>query len=113
MRYLTIFSAVTFLSLPAGIGISAADNETQYPLGSSHLLIEGGSKPAARRVSFSASGSKPATGMPNPKFAGATLRIIGGPGEGDSGLIRLLPGNWDALPKGKGYRYKDRHGFAG
>jgi hypothetical protein len=43
---------------------------------------------------------------------GSSLRIYGGPGEGDTGLIQLGP-NWRPLPKNKGYRYSDKTRSAG
>ena len=43
----------------------------------------------------------------------ATLRVVGGPGEGDSGLIRLPREGWSVRKKGKLLRYKDPTGAAG
>jgi hypothetical protein len=63
-----------------------------------------------RRLSFR--GRWPgAMGTPAP--AEATLRIVGGPGEGDSGLIRLTADKWALARKGKILRYRDRTGSAG
>src|SRR5262249_61800775 len=75
--------------------------------------LSGGPKPASRRITFTAQGSGTMSPMPNPAFPGTTLRVIGGPGEGDSGLIHLNQTNWKSLPKGKGYRYNDPKGSAG
>jgi hypothetical protein len=116
MRHATTLVLISFLSIVLGaVGARAADDakETQYPLGSSHLQISGGTKAAGRKITFSGSWSGTDQAMPNPKFSGATLRVIGGPGEGDSGLIQLPPGNWTVMPKNKGYRYKDNRGLAG
>jgi hypothetical protein len=43
----------------------------------------------------------------------ATLRIAGGPGEGDSGVIRLPAERWTARKKGRILRYRDPAGEAG
>ena len=115
MRHVTTLALITSLSIALGAtGVRADDaKETQYPLGASHLQISGGTKAAGRKITFSGSWAGAADAMPNPKFSGATLRVIGGPGEGDSGLIQLPPGNWTVMPKNKGYRYKDPRGLAG
>src|SRR5262249_58543583 len=80
---------------------------------SSKLTLTGGTKPGAKHLTFSARWSGAMSPMPNPAFPGTTLRIIGGPGEGDSGVIHLNQNNWKTLPKGKGYRYSDPKGSAG
>jgi hypothetical protein len=104
-------SAVLVLGLSAG-GVRAADGQ-QVPLGASKILVAGGAKASSRRVKFSGRWSGAMAAMPNPLFDGSTLRIIGGAGEGDSGLIRLPGGNWKALPKGKGYRFSDPQSRSG
>ncbi len=114
MRHTTALALVSVLTLTLAAGPSqGAEGERQYPLGASKLQIAGGPRPASRRINFSARWSGAVDGMPNPALAGATLRVVGGAGEGDSGLIRLPGGNWKALPKGKGFRYVDARGRAG
>jgi hypothetical protein len=49
----------------------------------------------------------------NPAFDGATLRISGGPTEGDTGLIRLRPSRWKQLPGERGFVYSDPPQAAG
>jgi hypothetical protein len=82
-----------------------------FPLEGSKITLKGGTKAAKRRIAFEGkfAGS---LGDMNPNFDGSSLRIYGGPGEGDSGLIRLAP-NWKSLPHGKGYRYSDKTQSAG
>lgn len=98
--------ALAVLILAAGATARAAD----FPLAGSKISLKDGSSPAKRRVTFQARFTGDlGTMSPN---NGATLRIAGGPGEGDSGLIQLGP-NWRTLPKGKGFRYFDRTQSAG
>src|SRR5262249_20562481 len=115
MRHVTAATVSTILSLFLSTGaVQAADtSERQVPLGSSVLTLAGGTKPATRRVTFTARWSGTMAPMPNPALAGTTPRVIGGPGEGDSGIIHLTPTAWKALPKGKGYLYHDPKGLAG
>jgi hypothetical protein len=115
MRHVTAATLSAILSLVVSIGAArAADTpERQFPLAASKLTLAGGTKPGARRLSFTARWSGAMSPMPNPAFPGTTLRIIGGPGEGDSGVIHLNQLKWRALPKGKGYRYNDPQGTAG
>jgi hypothetical protein len=51
--------------------------------------------------------------MVNPAALGATLRVWGGPGEGDTGTIDLPAARWHVMAKGKGFRYVDASGAAG
>jgi hypothetical protein len=98
--------AVALLLAAVVPAVRAAD----FPLAGSKISLKDGSSPAKRRVTFQARYAGD-LGTMNPND-GATLRINGGPGEGDSGLIRLGP-NWRALPKGKGFRYLDTTQSAG
>jgi hypothetical protein len=115
MRHVTVATLSTILSLFLSTGAArAADTtERQFPLGNSVLTLAGGTKPASKRITFTARWSGTMSSMPNPAFPGTTLRVIGGPGEGDSGIIHLTPTNWKTLPKGKGYLYHDPKGEAG
>src|SRR5262245_24186894 len=98
--------ALALLILSVGPAARAAD----FPLAGSKISLKDGSSPSKRRVTFQARYTGDLGSMsPND---GSTLRIVGGPGEGDSGLIHLGP-NWRALPKGKGFRYLDRTQSAG
>ncbi len=75
-----------------------------FPLAGSKISLKDSSSPSKRKVTFQARYSGDLGSMsPND---GSTLRIYGGPGEGDTGLIRLGP-NWRKLPKSKGFRYQD------
>ncbi len=109
LRVLTLTTAVALLA-PA---MASAAGGPEFPLGASKIQMEGGAKPGKRRVNFQARWSGDSSGMPNPAFAGATLRVVGGADEGDSGLIRLANGNWRAIPGGKGYVYSDKTQSAG
>jgi len=115
MRHVTAaaLSAILTVCLSTGAARAQSTPERQYPLGKSKLSLSGGTKPATRRITFSAQWSGSMSPMPNPAFPGTTLRVIGAPGEGDSGVIHLSPTNWKTLPKGKGYRYHDPKGVAG
>jgi hypothetical protein len=84
----------------------------EYPLAGSKIEVADGKNPKKRKVAFKGAWTGTLDGIPDPNFAGATLRISGGPGEGSSGLIRLGP-NWRQLPKGKGWKYADKRGVAG
>jgi hypothetical protein len=98
--------ALALVILTVGPAAQAAD----FPLAGSKISLKDGSSPSKRRVTFQARYSGDLGAMsPND---GSTLRIVGGPGEGDSGLIHLGP-NWRALPKGKGFRYTDQTQSAG
>jgi hypothetical protein len=98
--------ALVCLVVCLGPAARAAD----FPLAGSKISLKDGTSPAKRRVTFQARYAGDLGTMdPND---GATLRVIGGPGEGDSGLIRLGP-SWRTLPKSKGFRYFDRTRSAG
>jgi hypothetical protein len=84
----------------------------EYPLAGSKIEVAGSTNPKKRKVAFKGAWTGTLDGIPDPNFAGATLRISGGPGEGSSGLIRLGT-NWRELPKGKGWKYTDKRGVAG
>jgi len=108
--HLILLTALT-LGLTAG-SVRAADEE-QHPLGGAHLQLAGGTKSSTKRFVFSGRWSGAISTMPNPVFDASTLRVNGGSGEGDSGLIRLPGGNWKALRKGKGFVYTDKQARAG
>jgi hypothetical protein len=95
--------ALFALALHPG-AVRAADDEQQYPLGAAKLRL------SSSGLDFSGRWSGPAT-MPNPMFDGADLRVAGGVGEGDSGVLRLPSGNWKSTKKG--YVYKDARGRTG
>jgi hypothetical protein len=82
-----------------------------FPLAGSKINLKDGKSPSKRRIVFVGKYGGDLGGM-NPNFDGASLRVAGGPGEGDSGLIQLGP-NWKNLPKGKGFRYTDKTQSAG
>ncbi len=107
MRPLTRF--LFTLALLGGLCASAL--AADFPLASSKISLKDGKNPATRKVTFQARYSGDLGSM-DPNFDGSTLRIYGGPGEGDSGLVRLGP-NWRTLPKGKGLRYEDKTQSAG
>lgn len=94
------------LSICLTLGATSA-HAADFPLAGSKISLKDGPK---RRVTFEARFTGD-LGVMDPND-GATLRIIGGPGEGDSGLVRLGP-NWRPLPKGKGFRYVDKTQSAG
>jgi hypothetical protein len=97
------------LALVLGFGATSV-RAGDYPLAGSKISLKDSSTPSKRRVTFQARYSGDLGSMsPND---GSTLRIYGGPGEGDTGLIRLGP-NWRALPKSKGFRYQDTTHSAG
>src|SRR5437870_5547796 len=100
------FVALALLVLAIGPAARAND----FPLAGSKISLKDGGTPSKRRVTFQARFAGDVGAMsPND---GSTLRIVGGPGEGDSGLIHLGP-DWRVLPKGKGFRYFDRTQSAG
>jgi hypothetical protein len=105
MRFRSLV-ALAVLVLATGPAARADD----FPLAGSKISLKDGTSASKRRVTFQARYAGDLGAMsPND---GATLRIVGGPGEGDSGLIRLGP-NWRTLPKSKGFRYTDRTQSAG
>lgn len=100
----------SLVALVLGLSLGATSTlAADFPLAGSKISLKDGA-PNKRRVTFRARfAGDLGTMSPND---GATLRVIGGPDEGDSGLIRLGP-NWRTLPKGKGFRYLDRTQSAG
>lgn len=113
MRHTCHLILLTALTLGLAAGSVRAADEEQHPLAGGKLQLAGGTKAASRRFVFSGRWSGAIATMPNPVFAGTTLRVAGGTGEGDSGLIRLPGGNWKALSKDKGYVYNDKQARAG
>jgi hypothetical protein len=101
--------AFTALVLPLAIAATAA--AVDYPLGSSRIIMADGA-PAKRKIQFQAHWTGALDPMPD-LSSGATLRITGGTGEGDSGLITLSAAKWHQLPKGAGFRYSDKSATAG
>jgi hypothetical protein len=93
---------VLALSYPA----LAASDGLEHPLGPSRLALHDG---ATRRVIFQARWLGE-TAPIDPVSQGATLRIIGAAGEGDSGLVSLEASHWHV--KGRTFRYSDRKGAA-
>jgi hypothetical protein len=95
----------SLLTLALVIGFGATSVRAgDFPLAGSKISLKDSSTPSKRRVTFQARYSGDLGSMsPND---GSTLRIYGGPGEGDTGLIQLGP-NWRTLPKNKGFRYQD------
>jgi hypothetical protein len=69
-------------------------------------VVDSGKAKVRVRASWSGSIGTPAPGD-------ATLRIAGGPGEGDSGLILLPAARWEVAKQGKVLRYSDPAGTAG
>jgi hypothetical protein len=108
-------SAVLSVLLAALIVPSAVPAATgpEFPLASSKVQLDGGAKLNKRRFSFEARFAGDTAAMQNPTQGGATLRVVGGQDEGDSGLITLGNGNWRAIKGGKGYVYKDPTQSAG
>jgi len=96
------------VALACALGATGA-RAADFPLAGSKISLKDGSSPSKRRVTFQGRfAADLGTMTPND---GATLRIYGAPGEGDSGLIHLGP-NWRNL-KGKGFRYIDKTQSAG
>ena len=103
-----IRALVSLVALMFAFGAPA--RAADFPLSGSKISLKDGASPAKRRVTFLARYAGE-LGTMNPN-EGSTLRIYGGPGEGDTGLIQLGP-NWRPLPKNKGYRYSDKTRSAG
>jgi hypothetical protein len=102
----TLHLAITLL-LATTTGALAADGpRTEHPLAPSSVMLRGGS---SRRLIFQARW-RGETGPADPTTQGGTLRIIGGPGEGDSGLVALPAQRW-TVRKGV-LKYKDGAGTA-
>jgi hypothetical protein len=100
---------MSLLALVLAVGAPAA-RAADFPLSGSKISLKDGATAAKRRVTFQARYTGDLGSMsPND---GSTLRIYGGPGEGDTGLIELGP-NWRRLPKNKGFRYSDKTRSAG
>ncbi len=107
-------SIVLLTGLVAGLWTaSALAAAVEFPLASSRIQLVDSGKPSKRKVSFQAKWSGDVGSMDDPRFTSSTLRVIGGPGEGDSGLLRLAEGNWKPLGKNKGFRYADPAGNIG
>jgi hypothetical protein len=99
-----ILLAMTLATHPQPARAQAGDD---YLLERTKVSITSGKK---RRLGFRGRWQGP-IGTPAP--AEATLRIVGGPSEGDSGLIRLPADKWALRRKGKILRYRDPAGSAG
>jgi hypothetical protein len=106
MRLTPLMALVCALSLGA-----TAVRADDFPLAGSKINLKDGKSPSKRKIVFVGKFAGTLGDM-NPNFDGSSLRVSGGPGEGDSGLIRLGP-NWKNLPKGKGFRYVDKTASAG
>jgi hypothetical protein len=91
----------------------AQTSATEHPMGFGKLSLVDG-PPNRRRVTLQGQWSGK-TALKNPAAVGATLRVAGtGEGDGDSGVIQLLPDHWRGLGKKKGgFRYSDPKGRAG
>jgi hypothetical protein len=102
---------------PAAPGAFAADASTtpdrRYALAPANLLLRRPADPERRRVRLRARWSGAVVPMMHPAALGATLRIWGGLGEGDSGFIRLPAERWRANADGHHYRYLDEKRTAG
>jgi hypothetical protein len=104
MRARDLGLALLFLS---ATGTLAADGpRSEHPLAPSSVMLRGGS---SHRVVFQARW-KGETGAVDPTAQGGTLRIIGGPNEGDSGLVELPAERWTV--RKRVLRYQDRAGTA-
>src|SRR5262245_24246383 len=91
--------------LPA-LAFAAASPGLEHPLAPSRLALRDG---ASRRVSFEARW-RGQTAPVDPTAHGATLRIAGGTGEGDTGAVALDAERWKS--KGGVLRYRDPAGKA-
>jgi hypothetical protein len=91
---------LALIALPA----AADDPQLEHPMSPSFVSLRGGK---TRRVLFEARwhGS---TGPADPTSEGATLRIVGGEGQGDSGLVVLGADHWKM--HGRLMRYTDPAG---
>jgi hypothetical protein len=109
MRHLVLAALVLGL-LASTAPAAEGDLTEEHPLSRSKVSLLDGSRPEKRRIVFRARWQGAAE-LPNPSFAGSTLRVAGtGPGDGDSGLIQLDAGKWTALgdpPGSEGYVYDD------
>ena len=105
-----LIGIATLLGCLAASGAVAADSSAtmDHPL-SGRVSIFGGS-----RAGVSLQGAwAPAGTMVNPKGVASTLRIAGGPNDGDTGVIELLASKWHVQGRGNGFRYVDPKGSAG
>ena len=98
------------LALVLALSVGTVARAADFPLAGSKISLKDGSSPKKRKITFQGRFAGDLGSM-NPND-GATLRVVGGQGEGDSGLIVLGP-NWQALPKSKGFRYVDKTQSAG
>lgn len=89
--------------LPAAV-LAATSPGLEHPLAPSQIALRDG---ASRRVLFQARW-RGTTAAINPTRQGATLRIAGAAGEGDSGAVALPADHWKG--KGRVLRYTDRAG---
>ena len=112
------WTRLLLVALAAGLVLQAAPGRSQttdleHPMGNGKLSLVDG-KPDQKRVTLEARWSGPKGTIFNPAAAGSTLRVVGtGEGDGDSGVIQLLPDHWRGLGKNKGFRYSDKKGTAG
>jgi hypothetical protein len=96
-----------FLALGASTVHAADAPRLEHPLASGTLMIRDGSRP---RMSFRGRWTG-ATDAINPAVTGATLRVSGASGEGDSGPIQLPASGWHG--RGRELRYTDPRGAVG
>src|SRR5262249_30332118 len=93
------------LALALGSRALATDGPPlEHPMAPSFLALRGG---GTRRVLFQARWHGK-TAPTNPMTDGGTLRVIGGPGQGDSGLVALAADRWRS--HGRTLRYADPEG---
>src|SRR5690349_14298591 len=113
MRVPTIVRVLILASFVA-TGTAGVAHAQEFLLGGGKLQMSEGTTPSKRKVTFQGRWTQTgSTGMANPTVDGPTLRVFGGPNEGDSGLIRLANGNWRPLKNGKGFQYNDATQSAG
>jgi len=93
------------LAVPV-IALAQPESRLEHPLAPGTVALRDG---AARRVLFQARWHGPTASI-DPLTQGAILRIVGGPGEGDSGVVALAADRWKA--KGRALRYADPAGTA-
>lgn len=108
-RVRVFFLSILSCLLAAGPALAAGP---EFPIAGNKITVAGSSNPKKRKINFQGAWSGDLAGIADPNFSGSTLRISGGPGEANSGLIRL-GANWRQLPKGKGWKYTDKAGAAG
>jgi hypothetical protein len=99
------------LVLLVGLGGARADaddvSRLEHPLAHGSISLHDGPR---QQMSLRARWSG-ASDTTNPKLADTVLRVVGGPGEGDSGTIQLRADRWRI--RGKVFRYLDARGSAG